>query len=77
MTQFLIWVGTKEDEKVFPPFKIPRLPLVHLLKIRVWMKEKNIKCFLLLPKHYGMKSRGRMKLHFQTFLNSVLDEYER
>jgi len=41
VTLFLIWVGAREDEKVLPPFKIARLPLVHLLKIRVWMKENK------------------------------------
>jgi len=71
VTLFLIWVGAREDEKVLPSFKIPRLPLVHLLKIGVWMKEKRM--FLLLPKHYGMKTCGRTKVHFQAFLTSVLD----
>jgi len=76
VTLFLIWVSEREYEKVLPPFKIPRLPLVHLLKIRVWMKEKIYKIFLLLPKHYGIKTYGQMKLHFQAFLTSVLEEYK-
>lgn len=70
VTLFLIWVGAGE-EKLLPPFKIPRL---HLLKTRVWLKKKNNKIFLLLPKHYGMKTCGRIKVHFQAFLISVLDE---
>jgi hypothetical protein len=76
VTLFLIWVGAGEDEKVLQPFRIPRLPLVHLLKIRVWMKEKKHIMFLLLPKHYDMKTCGKMKVHFQAFLTSVLDEYK-
>jgi hypothetical protein len=76
VTLFLICVGAREDEKMLPPFKIPRISLVHLLKIRVWIKEKKHKIFLLSPKHYGMKTCGTMKVHFQAFLTSVLDEHK-
>lgn len=74
VTLFLIWGGgSEEDEKVLPPFKIPRLPLVHLFKDTSLDERKKHKMFLLLPKHYGMKTCGRTKVHFQAFLTSVLD----